>query len=74
MLKPSLARGRMSMIEAPTTYEFQAFVVHDEALERLFTPITITEPNQAKALEMLLGSRFLYEIAHPGVSLPGRPL
>ena len=74
MLKPSLARGRMSMIEAPTTYEFQAFVVHDEALERRFTPIPIIEPNQARTLEMLLGSRSLYEKAHNGISIPGQPL
>jgi ATP-dependent Clp protease ATP-binding subunit ClpA len=70
MLKPALARGDFSLIGATTTAEFQSSVQRDEALERRFTNVKIQEPDPVRALEMLLGARFLYEKAHPGVCIP----
>jgi ATP-dependent Clp protease ATP-binding subunit ClpB len=64
LLKPALARGELRVIGATTTKEYQKHIEKDQALERRFQPIFVSEPDQADAIAMLRGTKERYEIHH----------
>ncbi len=64
LLKPALARGELRVIGATTTKEYQKYIEKDQALERRFQPIFVTEPNVPDAIAMLRGIKERYEIHH----------
>ena len=64
MLKPALARGRIRMIGATTTREYQRYIEKDAALERRFQPIMIGEPSIEDTIAILRGLKEKYEVHH----------
>ncbi len=68
MLKPLLSRGKIQMIWATTFDEYQKHIEKDPALKRRFQEITVEEPSQDEALEILTGLRERFEEFH-GVSI-----
>ncbi|MBO6147908.1 MAG: ATP-dependent Clp protease ATP-binding subunit [Lachnospiraceae bacterium] len=69
MLKPSLARGELQMIGATTLDEYRKYIERDAALERRFQPVTVEEPSEEEAIEILNGIKDKYE-EHHGVTIP----
>ncbi|WP_059105731.1 ATP-dependent Clp protease ATP-binding subunit [Shouchella shacheensis] len=72
ILKPALARGDMQLIGATTLSEYRK-IEKDAALERRFQPVTVKEPSQDQAVEILKGLRSVYEEYH-NVSYPDEVL
>lgn len=64
ILKPSLARGELQVIGATTVDEYRKHIEKDAALERRFQPITVGEPSEEEAVEILKGIRDKYEAHH----------
>lgn len=64
ILKPSLARGELQVIGATTIDEYRKNIEKDPALERRFQPVTVGEPSQTDAVEILKGLRDKYEAHH----------
>ena len=64
ILKPSLARGEIQLIGATTIEEYRKYIEKDPALERRFQPVTVDEPTEEEALEILKGLRPRYEEHH----------
>lgn len=64
LLKPALARGELQTIGATTFDEYQKYIESDSALERRFASVTVNEPNEADAIEILRGLRSRYEQHH----------
>ena len=64
ILKPGLARGELQVIGATTIDEYRKHIEKDAALERRFQPVTVGEPTEAEALEILKGLRDKYEAHH----------
>lgn len=64
ILKPYLARGEIQVIGTDTTAEYHRYIEKDPALERRFQTVTIPEPSQDEAIEMLHGLRNKYEAYH----------
>ena len=64
ILKPSLARGELQVIGATTIDEYRKNIEKDAALERRFQPVTVGEPTEAEAEEILKGLRDRYEAHH----------
>ena len=64
ILKPALARGEFQVIGATTLDEYKKHIEKDAALERLFQPVQVGEPNEEDALEILKGLRDRYEAFH----------
>jgi ATP-dependent Clp protease ATP-binding subunit ClpC len=64
ILKPALARGEVQVIGATTTEEYRKYIEKDAALERRFQPVTVEEPTEEEALQILTGLRELYERHH----------
>ena len=64
ILKPSLARGEMQVIGATTIDEYRKNIEKDAALERRFQPVTVGEPSEEEAIEILKGLRDKYEAHH----------
>ena len=64
MLKPALARGKIRMIGATTTREYQKYIEKDAAFERRFQPITVGEPSLEDAIAILRGLKEKYEVHH----------
>ncbi|MBR2737104.1 MAG: ATP-dependent Clp protease ATP-binding subunit [Lachnospiraceae bacterium] len=64
ILKPCLARGEIQVIGATTIDEYRKRIEKDAALERRFQPVTIDEPTEEEAVEMLKGLRHAYEEHH----------
>ena len=64
ILKPSLARGELQVIGATTIEEYRKHIEKDAALERRFQPITVGEPTEKEAVEILKGLRDKYEAHH----------
>lgn len=64
MLKPALARGRIRMIGATTTKEYQKYIEKDAAFERRFQPIMIGEPSIEDSIAILRGLKEKYEVHH----------
>ena len=55
LLKPALARGTLRTIAATTWSEYRQYIEKDPALTRRFQPISIDEPDIARACGMLRG-------------------
>lgn len=68
ILKPSLARGELQIIGATTISEYRKNIEKDAALERRFQPVTVGEPTEEDAVQILMGLRDKYE-AHHGVKI-----
>lgn len=64
ILKPSLARGEIQVIGATTIDEYRKNIEKDAALERRFQPVTVGEPTEEEAIEILKGLRDKYEAHH----------
>lgn len=64
ILKPSLARGEIQLIGATTIDEYRKHIEKDAALERRFQPVTVGEPSEEEALEILRGLKDKYEAHH----------
>ncbi|OJX40496.1 MAG: NDP-hexose 4-ketoreductase [Chloroflexi bacterium 44-23] len=64
ILKPALSRGELQVIGATTLDEYRKHIESDAALERRFQSITVEEPSQPEAVEILLGIRNAYEEHH----------
>ncbi len=64
ILKPSLARGELQVIGATTLEEYRKHIEKDSALERRFQPVTVGEPSEDEAVEILKGLRDKYEAHH----------
>ena len=64
MLKPALARGEIRTIGATTTKEYQKYIERDQALERRFQPIYVSEPNIEDTIAILRGIKEKYEVHH----------
>lgn len=64
ILKPSLSRGEIQLIGATTLEEYRKYIEKDAALERRFQPVTVEEPTEEEAIEILKGLRPYYEKHH----------
>lgn len=64
IIKPALARGKVQLIGATTTYEYHNFIEKDKALNRRFQVIMIEEPTKDKTKEILKKLKPLYEAYH----------
>ena len=64
ILKPSLARGEIQLIGATTMEEYRKYVEKDAALERRFQPVTVEEPTEEQAIDILNGIKHKYEEHH----------
>ena len=64
IIKPALARGKIRVIGATTTYEYHNFIEKDKALNRRFQIIMIEEPTKDKTKEILKRLKPLYEAYH----------
>ena len=57
ILKPALGRGEIQMMGATTLEEYRKCIEKDPALERRFRPVTVEEPDEEAALEILRALR-----------------
>lgn len=64
ILKPSLARGELQLIGATTLNEYRKYIEKDSALERRFQPVTVEEPSEEEAIEIIKGLKEMYENHH----------
>ena len=64
ILKPLLARGEIQLVGATTLNEYRKFIEKDSALERRFSPVTVSEPSEKDAITILKGIRDKYEAHH----------
>ena len=64
ILKPQLARGELQLIGATTIAEYRKHIEKDAALERRFQSITVEEPTEQEATEILRGLLPRYEAHH----------
>lgn len=64
ILKPSLARGELQVVGATTLDEYRKNIEKDAALERRFQPVTVGEPTEDEAVQILKGLREKYEAHH----------
>ena len=64
ILKPSLARGEIQLIGATTIDEYRKYIEKDAALERRFQPVSVEEPSEAQAIDILNGIKEIYEDHH----------
>ncbi|MDO4617109.1 MAG: ATP-dependent Clp protease ATP-binding subunit [Lachnospiraceae bacterium] len=73
IMKPALSRGEIQLIGATTINEYRKYIEKDAALERRFQPVTVEEPTEQEALEILTGLRPFYE-RHHGVTITDEAL
>ncbi|MDY4515675.1 MAG: ATP-dependent Clp protease ATP-binding subunit [Lachnospiraceae bacterium] len=64
IMKPALSRGEIQVIGATTIGEYRKHIEKDPALERRFQPVTVEEPSEEEAVEILKGLRPNYEKYH----------
>lgn len=64
ILKPALARGQIQVVGATTLDEYRKHIEKDSAFERRFQPVTVGEPSQEEAKQILFGLRDRYEAHH----------
>lgn len=64
ILKPALARGKIQMIGATTTSEYNKHIEKDAALERRLQPIIVPETTEQETLAILRGLKKHYEDFH----------
>ena len=53
IFKPALGRGELQMLGATTREEYRQYIEKDAALERRFRPVTVEEPGEEAAMEIL---------------------
>ena len=61
ILKPYLARGKIKVIGATTTGEYNKFILKDKALNRRFELIRVLEPNTNETINILNNVKINYE-------------
>ncbi len=64
ILKPMLARGELHTIGATTLKEYRKYFEKDAAMQRRFQPVSVDEPSQDEALQILRGIRERLEAHH----------
>ena len=64
ILKPLLARGEIQLVGATTLNEYRKYIEKDSALERRFSPVTVSEPTENDTIKILKGIRDKYEAHH----------
>lgn len=64
MLKPALARGKLSLCGATTIEEYRKYVEKDAALARRFSPVVVNEPTVEDTISILRGLKERYEVHH----------
>ena len=64
IIKPVLARGEMQTIGATTIAEYRKHIEKDQALERRFQPLMVSQPSVYDTIEILKGIRDKYEAFH----------
>ena len=64
MMKPALSKGNIKVIASTTWEEYRKHFEKDRALMRRFQRITINEPTQEVALQILKGIKKYYEGFH----------
>jgi ATP-dependent Clp protease ATP-binding subunit ClpC len=64
ILKPSLARGEISVIGATTEEEYRTIIKKDKAFERRFQIIRLEEPSVQDTIEIIKGVKKMYEEYH----------
>jgi len=64
ILKPALSRGEIQVIGATTTDEYRKYIEKDSALERRFQVVTIDEPSEEDAIEIIKGIKKNFEDHH----------
>ncbi|MFV0544369.1 MAG: ATP-dependent Clp protease ATP-binding subunit ClpA [Marinicella pacifica] len=64
LLKPALSKGSLRCIGATTQDEVRTIFDRDRALARRFQKITITEPSESEAIQILRGLQPYYEDFH----------
>ncbi|HKK39159.1 MAG TPA: ATP-dependent Clp protease ATP-binding subunit, partial [Cryomorphaceae bacterium] len=64
LLKPELSRGEITLIGATTSDEYQKYIEKDSAFNRRFSRLTINEPDDIVASQMLAGLVPKYEEFH----------
>lgn len=69
ILKPALARGKLSLIGATTLKEYTSSIEKDKALDRRFEHLLINEPNYDETLYILKKIKPNYEKYH-NVKIP----
>jgi type VI secretion system protein VasG len=68
LLKPALARGELRTIAATTFMEYSRYFEKDAALARRFQPVTVAEPGEQAAIQMMRGVALKFE-KHHGVTV-----
>ena len=53
IFKPALGRGELQMLGATTREEYRRYIEKDAALERRFRPVSVEEPGEDTALDIL---------------------
>ncbi len=64
ILKPAMARGKISLIGATTLTEYQKYIEKDSALERRFQKIDVAEPTKEVSNMIITGLRSSFEEFH----------
>ena len=64
ILKPALGRSEIRVIGATTRDEYRRYIEKDAALERRFQLVSVEEPSEDTAVEILTGLRRRYESHH----------
>lgn len=64
LLKPALARGKLSLCGATTIEEYRKYVEKDAALARRFSPVQVNEPTVQDTISILRGLKEKYEVHH----------
>jgi len=64
LLKPALSKGELKAIGATTLKEYQKYIERDQALERRFQPVYVSEPSVEDTILILRGIKEKYELHH----------
>ena len=64
ILKPMLARGELHCIGATTLDEYHKYIEKDQALERRFQKVMVSEPTVEDTISILRGLKERYEVHH----------
>lgn len=64
ILKPMLARGELHCIGATTLDEYHKYIEKDQALERRFQKVMVSEPNVEDTISILRGLKERFEVHH----------
>ena len=64
MMKPALSKGNIKVIASTTWEEYRKYFEKDRALMRRFARITVDEPTQEMAIQILKGIKKYYEGHH----------